>query len=142
MITALKNGLIFTGSQFVHGKALLLGANKITALLNEKDIPPGAEVIDCQNGYVSPGLIDLQIYGGGGVLFSDAPSPEYLHKMAEALLRTGTTSFLITLATNSLDVFKKAIEVVKANPHPAVLGLHFEGPYLMLLKAGRILSSL
>ena len=56
--------------------------------------------------------------------------------MADAILRTGCTSFLITLATNSVEVFRKAIKVVKENPHPAVLGIHFEGPYLNPVKRG------
>jgi N-acetylglucosamine-6-phosphate deacetylase len=35
-----------------------------------------------------------------------------------------------------MEIFHKAIKVLKENPHPAVLGLHFEGPYLNPVKRG------
>ncbi|HYK57744.1 MAG TPA: N-acetylglucosamine-6-phosphate deacetylase, partial [Flavisolibacter sp.] len=41
-----------------------------------------------------------------------------------------------TLATNSMELFKEAIRVVKNNPHPALLGLHLEGPYINPQKKG------
>jgi N-acetylglucosamine-6-phosphate deacetylase len=59
-----------------------------------------------------------------------------LEAISDALVRSGTTDFLITLGTNSMEVFRKAIQVVKENPHPAVRGLHFEGPYLNPVKKG------
>jgi len=56
--------------------------------------------------------------------------------MTDGLLKTGTTGFYITLATNSMEIFHKAIKVVKENPHPAVMGLHLEGPYINPVKRG------
>ena len=42
-----------------------------------------------------------------------------------------------------MEIFYKAIKVVKENPHPAVLGLHFEGPYINPVKRGaHILNTL
>jgi N-acetylglucosamine-6-phosphate deacetylase len=60
--------------------------------------------------------------------------------MTESLLSVGTTGFYVTLATNSMEIFHEAIEVVNENPHPAVLGLHFEGPYLNPVKRGAHIS--
>src|SRR5690606_6021307 len=37
---------------------------------------------------------------------------------------------------NTIPVFEEAIAVVKSNPHPALLGLHLEGPYMNPLKKG------
>lgn len=56
--------------------------------------------------------------------------------MTKSLLSVGTTGFYVTLATNSMAIFHEAIKVVNENPHPAVLGLHFEGPYLNPVKRG------
>lgn len=136
MARAITAETIFTGNEQIKGKALLIENDHIKAIVAEAELPGDIEILNYPGSYVAPGLIDLQIYGGGGFLFSNDPSVEALHAMTMALLKTGTTGFLITLATNSMDVFRKAIDVVKNNPHPAVLGLHFEGPYINPVKKG------
>ncbi|HXR83346.1 MAG TPA: N-acetylglucosamine-6-phosphate deacetylase [Hanamia sp.] len=136
MQTAFVNGTIFTGKEKVTGKALIIENDQIKEITNNELIAENIKKIDCKNCMIAPGLIDLQIYGGGGFLFSNAPSAEALNAMAEALVAVGTTGFYVTLATNSMQIFHEAIKVVKENPHPAVLGLHFEGPYLNPVKRG------
>lgn len=136
MLTVLKNAIIFTGQEKITGKSLVIENGRIKKI-TESNLPPAnSKIIDCQNNYIAPGLIDLQIYGGGGYLFSNKPSGIALNAMADSLVKRGTTGFLITLATNSIEIFREAIKVVKENPHPAVLGLHFEGPYINPLKRG------
>ncbi len=136
MLTALTNATIFTGKEEISGKALILDNDKISGFVDADSVPANSKVIDCTNNYIAPGLIDLQIYGSGGYLFSNKPSAIALKSMTDSLLASGTTSFLITLATNSIEIFREAIKVVKENPHPAVLGLHFEGPYINPVKRG------
>ncbi len=136
MQTAFVNASIYTGKEIITGKALLIENDTIKEIINEELIPESAVKIDCKNGIIAPGLIDLQIYGGGGYLFSDDPSATALNAMTDSLLKTGTTGFYITLATNSMEIFHKAIKVVKENPHPAVMGLHLEGPYINPKKRG------
>lgn len=136
MITAFVNGTIYTSKLKVIGKSLLVEGDKIKAIVENHLIPANAKKIDCKNAIIAPGLIDLQIYGGGGYLFSNAPSAKTLQAMADALVKAGTTGFYVTLATNSMEIFHEAIKIVKENPHPAVLGLHFEGPYLNPVKRG------
>ncbi|HEU4633528.1 MAG TPA: N-acetylglucosamine-6-phosphate deacetylase [Flavisolibacter sp.] len=136
MITALANATIFTGKNGVTEKAILIENKKIKALVESSAIPEEAQIIDYTGRYIAPGLIDLQIYGGGGYLFSNKPSAEALQAMGDALVKTGTTAFMLTLATNSMEIFREALRVVKKNTHPALLGLHFEGPYLNPAKKG------
>ncbi len=136
MITALTNATVFTGLEEIRGKAVLIENGSIKALIDPSTLPQQAVVEDCSGHYIAPGLIDLQIYGGGGYLFSDKPSVQALKAMADALVKSGTTGFMLTLATNSMDIFREAIQVVKNNPHPALLGLHLEGPYLNPVKRG------
>jgi len=90
------------------------------------------EVIDAAGGLVSPGFIDLQIYGSGGNLFSAYPTVETLRQMDLDLIQKGTTAFLACLATNSIDIFYQAIGAAKAYRKEAkgFMGLHLEGPYL------------
>lgn len=136
MVTAFFNADIYTGNEKILSKALIVEDDKIKEITEIGLIPLGAEKIDCRKGIIAPGLIDLQIYGAGGYLFSNKPSAPALKSMAYSLLSNGTTGFYPTLATNSIDIFREAIKVVKENPNPAVLGLHFEGPYINPVKRG------
>lgn len=136
LLTALSNATIFTGDEEIRGKTVLIESDKIKAIVGPSEIPSDAKILDLTGQYIAPGLIDLQIYGGGGYLFSNDITAKALHAIADALVKSGTTGFLITLATNSIEVFHKAIKVVKQNPHPAVLGLHLEGPYINPVKRG------
>ncbi|MGN6249695.1 MAG: N-acetylglucosamine-6-phosphate deacetylase [Ginsengibacter sp.] len=136
MKKAFINSTIYTGNEKIEGKALLIEDDIIKGITGNDEVPADAEKIDCKGLTIAPGLIDLQIYGGGGYLFSNAPSAEALKAMTEALLKVGTTAFCPTLATNSMEIFYEAIKVVKENPHPAVLGLHLEGPYINPIKKG------
>src|SRR6185312_2603480 len=136
MLTAYTNGIIFSGTEEISGKTLLTEDDKIKGVIENELIPQNAKIIDCKNLIIAPGFIDLQIYGGGGYLFSNKPTETALKSMADGLLSSGTTGFYVTLATNSMEIFFEAIKVVKENPHPAVLGLHFEGTYLNPVKRG------
>lgn len=136
MLKALTNATIYTGKEILKGKVLIIEGGKIKKITKPEIIPESAERIDCKGGVIASGFIDLQIYGGGGYLFSNAPSAIALQAMVDGLLKTGTSGFYVTLATNSIKIFYEAIRVIKENPHPAVLGLHFEGPYLNPVKRG------
>lgn len=136
MLTAFFNAPIFTGKEKISGKALITRNDIIDGLVAIDAIPENANRIDCSNCFIAPGLIDLQIYGAGKYLFSNKPTVTALRSMVDSLLDSGTTSFFPTLATNSMEVFREAINVVKEISHPAVMGLHFEGPYINPLKRG------
>jgi N-acetylglucosamine-6-phosphate deacetylase len=100
--------------------------------LHAVHIPEAYQIIDLQGALLAPGFMDLQIYGWGGNLFSAYPTVETLRQMDEALIRSGTTYFLACLATNSLEVFRQAIDAAKIYRKEAkgFMGLHLEGPYL------------
>lgn len=136
MISAFINATIYTSKEKLTGKAILVEDDKIKEIIENELIPGNAKIIDCKNCLIAPGFIDIQIYGAGGFLFSNAPTSTALKSVTESLLSVGTTSFYVTLATNSMQVFYEAIKVVRENPHPAVLGLHFEGPYINPVKRG------
>ncbi|RPD37947.1 N-acetylglucosamine-6-phosphate deacetylase [Chitinophaga barathri] len=136
MLTALTHAVIYTGTEEIRGKALLLDNGIVKGWTDEGNIPSDFHIINQNGQYIAPGLLDLQIYGGGGQLFSDDPSSAALRNIADALVKSGTTGFLPTLATNEMAVFEKAIDTVRDNPHPAVPGLHLEGPYINPVKRG------
>ena len=136
MLTALTNAVIFTGKTKMTGNTLLVENDRIRSISGVEMVPEGARIIDCKDDYIAPGLIDLQVAGGGGYLFSENLTGVALNAITNYIIKSGTTGFLIVLPTNSFDVYRKAINVVKENPHPALLGLHLEGPYINPVKRG------
>jgi N-acetylglucosamine-6-phosphate deacetylase len=139
MLTALYNTQIVTGGAIISGKAVIINQDKITAVVNQQDIPEGAELIDLKGDYMAPGLLDLQIYGAGGALFGGLPGEAALRQMEVTLLQQGCTGFFGTVATNSDAVVLIAIEAAKAYRKQAMgnfLGLHLEGPYLNAARKG------
>lgn len=133
---ALINGILLNAAEQSPETALLITDDRIDGVISKTEIPSEYTIWDARGHYISPGFIDLQIYGGGGVLFAEKPADESLRTMADALVQSGTTGFYLTLATNTLDVLKKSIEVAKEAVHPAFMGLHFEGPFLHPEKRG------
>jgi N-acetylglucosamine-6-phosphate deacetylase len=79
----------------------------------------------------APGLFDLQVNGFAGVDFNDPSTPpQAVLGAIEALRRTGVTRFLPTIITSSRAHFAACARALLAVPHPAIVGLHMEGPYL------------
>ncbi len=136
MRTALFNGIFFTGKELVKDKVLLTEDNHITGFADRTSISTGVEMIDCHGYLVTSGLIDLQIAGSGGYLFSGCPTAEALGAITGSIVRTGTTGFLLAMPTNTMEVYCNAFRAVRENPHPALLGLHLEGPFISLAKRG------
>lgn len=86
--------------------------------------------------WLTPGLIDLQVNGGGGILFNTEPTADALQRMATAHRQFGTTSFLPTLISDTREKMETALYAIKENAHPAILGPHLEGPFLSPDKPG------
>lgn len=128
---AVKNGKFFEAGQLVTGATILI-ADGLIQDITTADAPLGYETIDAEGAYISPGFIDLQIYGSGGNLFSAYPTAATLAQMEGDLYRKGTVGFLACVATNSIEIFQQAIAAAKAYKPFAkgFLGLHLEGPYL------------
>ncbi|WP_095211207.1 N-acetylglucosamine-6-phosphate deacetylase [Endozoicomonas ascidiicola] len=114
--------------------AIIIDDNgRISATCSVQDIPEHIEKIDLHGLTVSPGFIDLQLNGCGGVLFNADISADTLDTMHEANLRSGCTAFLPTLITSVDEDMRRAIQVTREymakHPH-RIPGVHLEGPYL------------
>ncbi|WP_158796497.1 N-acetylglucosamine-6-phosphate deacetylase [Pedobacter sp. L105] len=128
---AITNCKFFRGTQLDTGSSILIADGLIRELITGP-VPSGYEIIDAKGCYVSPGFIDLQLYGSGGNLFSAYPVAETLEQMDADLISKGTIGFLACVATNTMDIVYEAIAAAKAYRPNAkgFLGLHLEGPYL------------
>ena len=78
-----------------------------------------------------PGFFDLQVNGFGGVDFGDtALTGDRLQQAIAAMARTGVTRFLATLITSPLETFAACARTIARTSHPAIAGIHMEGPYI------------
>jgi N-acetylglucosamine-6-phosphate deacetylase len=113
---------------------------RIRAIVEDSD--PGvhhAARVDLAGRQLLPGFVDVQVNGGGGVLFNDSPTVEGIRIIAAAHARYGTTGFLPTLISDDVATLTRAIAAVDAAIAagvPGVLGIHIEGPYLNQARRG------
>ncbi len=128
----------FDGETFQSGRALLLENGRILAMIARAEIPTDVAVQEMgQDSLVAPGFIDVQVNGGGGVLFNDETTPEGISAIVAAHRRFGTTGMLPTLITDDRAVMARAVAAGHAAiGQPGVLGLHFEGPFLNTVRKG------
>ncbi len=136
---AYTNGTIYTGNTIEKEKAILVKDNIVLDIVSDSNIPKEFLKKNLQGKNIAPALIDLQIYGGNGKLFSQDTSIEALRATYQYCLSGGAANFMITLATNSIERFLLAIEQVKRywqEGGRGLLGLHLEGPYINPVKRG------
>lgn len=125
---------LFDGRTFVDHQVLTITDGKIVAI--DSDTSHADEVV---KGLIVPGYIDLQVNGGGGVLFNDSPSLDKLKTIIAAHSQFGTTGMLPTLITDKVEVMAQAADAMAlaiAEGVPGILGIHFEGPHLSVAKKG------
>jgi N-acetylglucosamine-6-phosphate deacetylase len=94
---------------------------------------PPAPIDDTQGPRTleTPGFVDLQVNGFAGVDFSDpALTDEGVRHAAAAIEKTGVTRFLPTLVTSAFEDFSTCARTLVRAGHPAIAGLHMEGPYI------------
>lgn len=136
---AITNARIFDGTDFHHGKAVIVRNGKVDAIVESRDIPENINVIDAKNQTLAPGLIDVQVNGGGGVLLNDEPNVDGIRAIMAGHRKYGTTAMLPTLITDHRDKMESAIKAVTdaINQNiPGIVGIHLEGPYLNAERKG------
>jgi len=133
MRTCFTNGRLFTGDTIVEGYDLFVEDGVVTSFSLGELLPEGVEVVDLGGHLLAPGFIDVQVNGGGGVLFNDQPDADGLASIVAAHRQFGSTSLLPTLISDELSVIESAVKAVQegmAQGLPGLRGVHFEGPYL------------
>ena len=139
---AIINGKIFNGIDFYEDKSLIINGNKILNIINTEELfikYPNISTFDAYNSYITPGFIDLQLNGCGGVLFNESITKETLEVMHNTNLKYGCTSFTPTLITTPDSNIIKALDLIdnlENKEEIGVLGLHIEGPFISLEKKG------
>jgi N-acetylglucosamine-6-phosphate deacetylase len=138
MALALTGARVFDGERMRDGHAVVIDGDRIAAVVPEAGLEatlPRRRI----EGLLAPGFIDVQVNGGGGVLFNDQPDVAGIRAIGAAHRRFGTTGFLPTLITDRPERMVAAIAAVGdalATRVPGVLGIHLEGPFLSPARKG------
>ncbi len=135
---ALLPSRVLTPGGFRTDWCVVVEDGRIAGAMPAADCPSGIgkQQLD---GDLLPGFIDLQVNGGGGVLFNGCPTVDGIAAIAAAHRRFGTTGFLPTLISDDLEIVATAIAAVDDAINravPGVLGIHIEGPFLNPAKQG------
>ncbi|WP_430470248.1 N-acetylglucosamine-6-phosphate deacetylase [Thalassospira lucentensis] len=130
---AITNARIFDGTDFLDGKSVIVRDGNIDTIVDAAALPADLTVIDGNGQMLAPGLIDVQVNGGGGVLLNDQPTVDGVRAIMQAHRKYGTTAMLPTLITDHRDKMETAIAAVTDAIDagvPGIVGIHLEGPYL------------
>jgi N-acetylglucosamine-6-phosphate deacetylase len=130
---------VFDGEVVYHDCAVVIDGARIAAVIARGEVPAGMPTRKLPDGvWLAPGFIDVQVNGGGDVLFNDEPTPEGIAAIVAGHRKFGTTALLPTLITDTPAKMRAALDAVRASApaNPGVLGIHFEGPFLSPGKPG------
>jgi N-acetylglucosamine-6-phosphate deacetylase len=137
-VLVLDHANVLTPQGVIDGHVLIDGS-RITAV--EPGLlpapPEGAEVIDLDGAWLSPGFIDLQINGAFGI--DVTTEPHRIGELGAGLVRSGVTSFLPTVITAPAERRSAALDAWRSHassPGAVPLGLHLEGPMLSPVRRG------
>lgn len=108
-------------------------------LCGPSQVPATASQVDLGDGILSPGLIDLQVNGGGGLMLGDVESVEDIARICHAHLQLGTTALVPTLITDTPETTRRVVTLgieAWARGVRGFHGLHLEGPHLFKGRKG------
>ena len=136
---AVAASTVFDGSRVHQDTAVVIEGARITTLTGARELPAALPVYTLPDGlWLAPGFIDIQVNGGGDVLFNDEPTPDGIATIAAAHRQFGTTALLPTLISDTSAKMRAALDAVQraAFANPSILGIHLEGPFLSPAKPG------
>lgn len=127
---------LFDGQDLSTSTVLVTEDGTVTDIQPLNAVPDGA-TIEPIDGVLSPGLFDVQVNGGGGVMLNNTPTREGVRRIAQAHNAAGTAFLLPTVITDSAEVMARAAQAVTEElGRNGVLGIHIEGPHISLAHKG------
>lgn len=103
----LRNLKLFDGVTFQEGKAVLVENGKVSLIVEDDQLRHDvANAEDLGGRLLVPGFVDVQVNGGGGVMFNDEQSTNALASIANGHRKFGTTSLLPHLSPTALKTCK------------------------------------
>ncbi|WP_430512524.1 N-acetylglucosamine-6-phosphate deacetylase [Pannonibacter phragmitetus] len=140
MRTVLHGARIFDGARLLTGMSLALSGETVEALAPEAEARAlDGSHVELSGGILSPGFLDLQVNGGGGLMLDGSVDEGKLTRILDAHRHLGTAGLLPTLITDTREATRAVIETgIRAAQKqlPGFLGLHLEGPHLDVRRKG------
>lgn len=132
MSVTVKNAKVYTGGKFVKAN-IVMDNGKIKEVGDREQ----GEIIDAGGRLCTAGFIDLHTHGGWGKDCMEA-SKDAIDVICRYHLYTGTTAFVPTTMTASVEDINKAVDNIRKydSKYSRILGVHLEGPYLAQKSAG------
>jgi N-acetylglucosamine-6-phosphate deacetylase len=129
---------VLTPQARLSGQGVLVADGLIRAVLAADARPSATHVALPPEALLAPGYIDIQVNGGGGVLFNDTPTAGAALAIAAAHRRLGTLAIMPTLITSPVASMRAAAAAMPpaVAARAGVLGIHFEGPFLSPARPG------
>jgi N-acetylglucosamine-6-phosphate deacetylase len=143
MATLFYDATVFTPQVALErGAVVVSDEGKITFVGEVEEAPQvRGSHINLRGRILAPGLVDVHVHGGNGVLFGEGDLPSGLDSYSKWVAGNGVTGFLLSIAgpdaaslTNMIKGYAKILgsDVPGAEP----LGLHLEGPFINREKKG------
>ncbi len=135
--TVLRDRIVTDHEVWPEGTVLLEGSRIAQVSREPLDADEVHEYPSC---FVAPGFVDLQVNGSFGA--DVASEPERVPELSRKLLATGTTSYLPTLISSPLTLYRKTLPILARLAREGVLdgaeviGVHLEGPFINVDKKG------
>lgn len=146
--TVYVNGTLYTEHGVIeNGRIQVSGEGIIEAIGSSSDDASSANerVVDLQGRKVIPGLIDVHVHGSNGFEVMN-PAYEQLDGLSRYFAEHGTTSFLATTGSGTVEEISDALSNIRdALPRglsgAEMLGVHLEGPFLNDKRRGAFKST-
>ncbi|PIB24740.1 N-acetylglucosamine-6-phosphate deacetylase [Amylibacter kogurei] len=138
-LTAYTGAKIHDGHRLINDHAFLCDGQNFHDIVALNNLPSGYTEVSLDAGTICPGFVDLQVNGGGGVMFNDDQSVDALQTIINAHASTGTGAILPTLITDTSTRTINAIDAVEAaidQGIAGIIGIHLEGPHLSVKRKG------
>src|SRR6476660_8917101 len=102
MRTIVIRGNVVLPAKLLPDGVVVVEDERIVAVGPESEVklPTGAEIIDAQDGYVSPGFVDIHTHGGAGSDYMDG-TPDAVRIANRGQVRHGTTDIFTTTTTGT-----------------------------------------
>lgn len=139
VVKVFSGGQVFDGSDLHHDVDAVFCDGVFEGIIPAGSRKADHSVVDLRGRILSPGFVDLQVNGGGGVMLNDDPSVDTLQIISEAHAGLGVSGFLPTLITDDAEKVSQTISAVEQAIEvgvPGIIGLHLEGPHLSVERKG------
>lgn len=132
-VTVLRGDAVLPDGVLRDAGVVLVG-DRIAWVGRAEEVPTPWAAPPPTGALLLPGLVDVHNHGGGGASFPDARTQGEVRTARDEHLRHGTTSLVASLVSASPAVLLERVALLAGDDELA--GIHVEGPFLSVARAG------